>query len=287
MTTTTTGASSYVLGHSASEQRRLDAQGAQLRGFTERLLRDAGISCGMRVLDIGCGTGDVSLLAADLVGPTGTVVGIDRSPDVLDTARGRARASGCADRVHYIQQDLTTIGVEFGRFDAIVGRNVLMHQPDPVGAVKRLIVLLQPGGVLAIGEPVLLATPLVGGTAQPLASRCMSWLCAAFQGAGLQINVGLQLYSIFRAAGLQGPAVRIDGAAWAGPDVAALAWLAETVRSMLPLIERFGIARAADLDIETLLDRLVAEADAAGGMLCGYLQGAAWARHPLGGATHA
>jgi SAM-dependent methyltransferase len=276
MTTTTNRA--YVLGHSESEQRRLDAQGAQLRAFTERLLCDAGIGPGMHVLDIGCGTGDVSLLAADLVGPTGTVVGIDRSPDVLDTARGRARASACADRIHYTLQDVTTIGIELGRFDAIVGRNVLMHQSAPVEVVRRLATLLHPGGVLAIGEPVLLARPLIGGGERPLASRCMSWLCDAFQDAGLEINVGLKLYSIFREAGLQAPAVRVDGAVFVGSDVAGLAWLAETVRSMLPLIERFGIADAAEIDIETLTDRLVAEADAAGTVVCGYLQGAAWAR---------
>ena len=45
----------------------------------------------MRVLDIGCGVGDVSFLAAELVGPTGTVVGIDRNPGVLAVARQRQR----------------------------------------------------------------------------------------------------------------------------------------------------------------------------------------------------
>jgi hypothetical protein len=55
-----TGPTPYVLGHSADEQRRLDLQGAQLRPFTERLLHDAGIRPGLRVLDVGCGTGDVA-----------------------------------------------------------------------------------------------------------------------------------------------------------------------------------------------------------------------------------
>jgi cyclopropane fatty-acyl-phospholipid synthase-like methyltransferase len=94
-----TGTTEYVLGHSVDEQRRLDAQGAQLRPFTERLLRDAGIRAGMRVLDVGCGTGDVSLLAADLSAPTGRVIGVDRSPEVLRTARARAEARGSRSRL--------------------------------------------------------------------------------------------------------------------------------------------------------------------------------------------
>ena len=64
-----------------------------LRPFTVRLLRDAGIGAGMRVLDAGCGTGDVTALAAELVGAGGAVVGVDRSGEVLATAR--ARAEGC------------------------------------------------------------------------------------------------------------------------------------------------------------------------------------------------
>jgi hypothetical protein len=68
----------YVLGHSPAEMRRLENQGTMLRPITERLLRNAGIDAGMRVLDLGCGAGDVSMLAAELVGPEGSIVGIDR-----------------------------------------------------------------------------------------------------------------------------------------------------------------------------------------------------------------
>jgi ubiquinone/menaquinone biosynthesis C-methylase UbiE len=69
-------------------------QATILRPFTERLLRNAEIGPGMRVLDLGCGPGDVSMLAAELVGPSGSVVGIDRSPQVIALARTRAQAAG-------------------------------------------------------------------------------------------------------------------------------------------------------------------------------------------------
>ena len=83
-----------ILGHSTRAIRRLMHQAAIPRPFTERLLRGAGIGRGMRVLDLGCGAGDVSLLAAELVGSSGSVVGIDRSPEVIAFARERARSAG-------------------------------------------------------------------------------------------------------------------------------------------------------------------------------------------------
>src|ERR1700752_2041501 len=76
----------YAMGSTAREPQRLMQQGAVLRGFTETALRAAGIAPGMRVLDIGSGVGDVSLLVSDLVGPQGSVLGIDR--DAANVAWG-------------------------------------------------------------------------------------------------------------------------------------------------------------------------------------------------------
>src|SRR5258708_28860788 len=69
----------YILGHSKQELRRLMLQAENLRPITARLLREAGLAPGMRVVDLGCGVGDVAVLAAELGGPTGTVIAIDRN----------------------------------------------------------------------------------------------------------------------------------------------------------------------------------------------------------------
>ena len=58
----------YPLGYSEVEARRLEQQAALYKELTEDVLRRAGLCAGMRVLDVGCGVGDVSLLAAELVG---------------------------------------------------------------------------------------------------------------------------------------------------------------------------------------------------------------------------
>jgi ubiquinone/menaquinone biosynthesis C-methylase UbiE len=95
--------SEYVLGHTNAEQLRLIRQARVLAPFTDRLFRDAGIASGMRVLDVGCGMGDVTMLAAQLVGPTGRVVSIDRDQASIETARRRVSAIGL-ENVRFINQ---------------------------------------------------------------------------------------------------------------------------------------------------------------------------------------
>ena len=77
----------YIMGSNPSELRRLGLQARLLRPITERLLRQAGLAEGMRVLDLGCGAGDVSVLAAEIVGRSGSVIGLDRDMAVLTAAR--------------------------------------------------------------------------------------------------------------------------------------------------------------------------------------------------------
>ena len=75
-----TGSGGYILGHSAQELARLNAQARLVEPITRRFFQEAGIGAGMRVLDVGSGAGDVALLAAELVGSSGTVVGVDPLP---------------------------------------------------------------------------------------------------------------------------------------------------------------------------------------------------------------
>src|SRR5262249_18283190 len=99
--------SDYVLGHNDREQLRLIRQARILAPLTESFLRSAGIVSGMRVLDSGCGMGDVTMLAAQLVGPTGSVVSIDQDSASIETARRRVSAIGL-ENVKFHRADLLT-----------------------------------------------------------------------------------------------------------------------------------------------------------------------------------
>jgi len=88
----------YVLGDTGAEHARLVRQAAIFNPFTERLFRDAGIGPGQRVLDIGSGVGDIAMLVARLVGPTGEVVGVEREREHDGEGEGpgrRGRAPQC------------------------------------------------------------------------------------------------------------------------------------------------------------------------------------------------
>jgi len=82
----------YVMGHTDRERRRLALQASIQNPLTDSFLRRAGVSAGMRVLELGCGIGEVSLIAARLVGPHGGVHCIDIDEEALEIARGRVRS---------------------------------------------------------------------------------------------------------------------------------------------------------------------------------------------------
>ena len=117
----------YVLGSSDHEIERLDQQSTSIEAATRFLLRAAGISSGMRVLDLGTGVGHVAMLVADLVGPQGCVVGIDTSARLLDVAVARASTR---PQLHFVEGDVRSWR-DTEPFDAIVGRLILFHLADP------------------------------------------------------------------------------------------------------------------------------------------------------------
>ena len=127
-------------------------QSEMLQPVTERLLRAAGVRRGMHVLDLGCGSGDVSMLAAALVGPNGLILGVDHDPAALETARNRAWRADL-DQVYFLDSAIEALKKEEGPFDAVVGRNILAHVADPVAAVRQAARMLRPGGVMAFHEP--------------------------------------------------------------------------------------------------------------------------------------
>ena len=140
----------YTMGRSAGETQRLTDQGKFYAPITRRLLEEAGLTAGARVLDIGSGAGDVAMLAARLVGPGGTVTGVDRNPTVLATARERARAAGIGN-VTFIDGDFRAIDLP-DEVDAVIGRLVLMYQADPVAALREAARHVRHGGVVALEE---------------------------------------------------------------------------------------------------------------------------------------
>jgi 2-polyprenyl-3-methyl-5-hydroxy-6-metoxy-1,4-benzoquinol methylase len=140
----------YVLGHSAEELNRLIDQARLFGELTEDVFVRAGIGAGMRVLDVGCGAGDVSFLLARMVGPSGAVVGVDRSEDAVAMASSRAKAMGLS-QVSFSQGEIEDISFD-QPVDAAVGRFVLMYSPDPSVSLRRIATNVRAGGIVAFQE---------------------------------------------------------------------------------------------------------------------------------------
>src|SRR3989442_7543884 len=140
-------AQTYALGHTPEAFQRLLVQGQLFNPFTRRLLEDAGLRAGMQVLDVGCGPGDVSLLAAELVGEQGSVIGVDANASVLHIAQARAQAAGLR-QVSFLAGNIDELALT-QQFDAIVGRLILMYMPQPAALLRQLSTHLRPGGLLA------------------------------------------------------------------------------------------------------------------------------------------
>ena len=242
----------YALGHSEQELQRLSRQGQAFEPFTRQLFEEAGISRGMRVLDVGCGSGDIAFLAADLVGTGGEVVGADRERTAVDWANARAHSRGTRN-VNFVEGDPAEM--EFNRqFDAIVGRLVLMYYPDPVDTIRKLMRHVRPDGLIVFQELDMANARSVPFA--PLFERSLTWIKQTLSATGAQIQLSLELYPVFLAAGLRGPSMRMDTLIGGGPQCPLYEILAALIQSLLPVMEKLKIASAAEVGISTLAQRM-------------------------------
>jgi ubiquinone/menaquinone biosynthesis C-methylase UbiE len=247
-----TESEAYPFGYTQAEARRLAEQAGLFEDLTEDVMRRAGLCPGQSVLDIGCGVGDVSLLAARMVGAEGRVLGLDRAASSIETARRRAGGLGSTN-VSFEEVDLTSFEPE-RQFDAIIGRFVLLYVPKPATTLRRLAQFLRPQGIIAFHE---IDIPQVAQVPQSeLFRRMRGWILEAFSAAGTELEMGSKLYSTFLHAGLPGPEMVSGACVGGGPNSPAYDYYADIVRSLSPVMERNGIASPAEIEIDTLADRL-------------------------------
>src|SRR5215469_360645 len=249
--------SAYVLGHTDQERRRLALQASLINPLTDAFLRRAGISAGMYVLELGCGIGEVSLIAARLVGAHGHVHCTDIDAAALEIACGRVRAAG-HDHVTFEQVDALQ-HAPARPYDAVIGRHILLHTPDALAVLKKAVGMVHSSGLIAFQEHDLSYFPR-GYPELPLVFSTQQLMIDFWCRAVPRPNIGSQLFWLMQEAGLPTPECRLACVMDGGPYSPVYEWLAETARSLLPRMEALGMTTAAALDCDTLSERLRQEA---------------------------
>ena len=262
----------YILVHSDREIRRLKHQADIINPITRRILVAAGVAPGMRVLDVGCGAGDVSLLISELVGESGHVVGADRAPAALAAAEQRARAHSIRN-ISFREGDPATLAFE-QQFDAVVGRYVLMFQADPVAMLRGVAQHARPGGIVVFHEPDW--SGVRSSPTAPSYDQCCRWIVETFRRTGIETHMGDKLDAVFRAAGLSAPAMHLEsviGGANGGQDWAHQTF--ELLVTMCPEVTARGVASELEIKITGLEQRMQHEIEA-GSVIVGRSEVGAW-----------
>jgi len=248
--------SQYALGNTEFEDERLSWQAARFDPLTERFFRDAGVSPGQRVLELGSGAGHVAMVTSLIVGPSGEVVGVERDAGSIARASARVAAAGLSN-VTFTQSDVNDIP-RSEAFDAAVGRFILMFLPDPVRVVRSLSRLVRQDGTIAFQE-VSWARFLSRCANWPLCFACASLIHDTFRLTGANTEMGPALTPVYLEAGLPAPTVSTHMLLGNATDLTR--WIVDLLRVLRPQYESLELPPAKIGDMDTIRERLFDELD--------------------------
>ena len=253
--------------------------------LTKQLLQAAGIGPGARVLDVGCGPGNTSLLIAELVGPSGSVLGIDRNEAFLQKARDAMESNGVSETTSFTALDLDDVEAlsslradsQGTPFTAVVIRRVLMYLPDPGATLKAVADTLGPGGVCCVQEHSY--TPPMSSAPMPLHTAIYESVWATVGHENADTSIGPKLWGLLTdSAGLSVEHLSISSRTLVPDEPGEYAFLAKV---MMPRMLDAGTAPELDINLDTIDADLAAERTSARTAFVGEHIFCTWALKPL------
>jgi len=204
----------YALATGEAAVRRLHLLHKIYEPAGRRILLEAGLRKGMRVADFGCGVGVVSRMLAEIVGPSGSVTGVD-----VDGAQLQQAAAWCAatrlDNVAFVEAHAGSTGLPRNSFDLVYCRFLLLHLADPMSCLREMRDVLKPDGILVIEDGDLRSA----GSIPPSAHDEFANLFSRFEPIRrLNYSIANDLYHIVREAGFLDLKLDIHQPALLEPD---------------------------------------------------------------------
>lgn len=195
-------AETYILQVGSKElgEKRLEIINEIYNPYSKIFLENIGLRSGMRVLDIGCGTGIMACWIAEQVGSKGKVVGLDISSEQLEIARKHA------DQLHlkqteFFEKNIYDINKELGEFDIVYSRFVFMHLTEPLRALQLAKAVVKKGGILAIEDGDVFT--IFSHPEHPALLKCLAWYKKLDELKKLSLSKASSLYTMFRKNGLK------------------------------------------------------------------------------------
>jgi ubiquinone/menaquinone biosynthesis C-methylase UbiE len=197
----------------------------------------AYLRSGMRVLDVGCGPGAITVGLAKAVVP-GEVVGIDLDPEPIARAQGLVGERGLAN-VHFEIGNVNELPFPDQSFDAAFAHTLFMHLENPIGAASEVLRVLKPGGVFGVSERMQEGS--VTSTFPPLLLQYFDLYYAWAEKRGVKLAIGGRLRALLRQAGFE----RVDASASYGEVYGTLESTREFAQLMLTVIRQSSLAQFA------------------------------------------
>ena len=182
----------YVIGVGKDDEERLSLLNELFGKTSKDLLLKAGLTQGMRVLEVGCGTGNMTRWIAKQVGDNGHVTAVDISPEQIHIAKDNCSQS---HNITFIESSLFDLNVS-NKFDLIYSRFLVMHLQNPFEGLQYLTQLLKPNGILVSEEATNSVTACYPES--PVFRKYRELVMALFTKKNIDFDIGEKLYAYFQ-----------------------------------------------------------------------------------------
>lgn len=224
--------------------------------ITRRLIKEGGIKPGMKILDLGCGNGNVTFLVSEFIGSNGLVLGIDSNENAIISAKKKSIELKLSNTDFHTQDITKSFELEHSDFDAIIVRRVLMYLPNPENTIRLASKYLKKDGLFLVQENDMSLIP-IGLDSMPQHKKIIDLIKRTLEKENVNLNMGFDLNNILSNSGLKVQRVWAEATLSTRNQETPWAFLAEVMKERM--LNQKVINDFSELGLETIKERLTNE----------------------------